>query len=164
MQEKQIFLNTRLVKQQGLNKDEEQGIINLHIRKQNLFDEMDRALLIGDKDELKRLDALVTDLEFVLQDAWRFPRDIKFHKFWERPGCSCPRMDNNDAWPTGYYVRSGGCLIHGDLVNQKVIELKRKEEVTRVRPEEEMVTITRSEYERLKKSSNDCESTREHQW
>lgn len=155
-------MNTRLVKQQRLSKEDEQRIINLHIRKQDLFKEMERATLIGDKDELKTLDTLVTDLEFVLQDAWRFPRDIKFHKFWERPGCSCPKMDNEDAWPTGYYVRIGDCLIHGDYVNQRVIELKRKEEVTRVKPEEEMVTITRSEYERLKKSSNDCKSTGEH--
>ncbi len=162
MQANVIYLNQRLVRQQKLSKDEEQGIINLHLRKNNLLEEMSAASERGDKVKLKELDGLVTDLEFVLQDAWHFPRDINFHKFWERPGCSCAKMDNDDAWPTGYYSRSGGCLIHGDEVNQRVMEFHKKEETTRVQPEEEMVTITRSEYERLKKGSNDFISTGEH--
>jgi len=51
--------------------------------------------------------------QFNLQEAWGFPKDSKFHRFWDIPACECPRMDNSDNYPYGHYVTSGGCNIHG---------------------------------------------------
>ena len=62
---------------------------------------------------LKALDEECTDVEFKLQDAWDFPRDTKFHKFWLRPRCSCPELDNDDRYPTGHYVVVQSCILHG---------------------------------------------------
>ena len=52
------------------------------------------------------------EVQFKLQDAWGFDRDARMHRFWEVPGCKCPKMDNNDSYPSGRYIVSGNCLIH----------------------------------------------------
>lgn len=57
--------------------------------------------------------------EFLLQELWGFPKDSKYHKFWEMSGCTCPKMDNDDAYPTGYYTRDGSCPLHGEHTWQK---------------------------------------------
>ena len=55
-----------------------------------------------------------TENEFKLQDAWGFPRNSKFHKSWYIPACSCPKMDNDDMYPTGLMVMSADCKIHAN--------------------------------------------------
>jgi hypothetical protein len=57
-----------------------------------------------------------TDLEFKIQEAWGFTKDSKFHRFWEMPHCSCPKLDNADSWPTGIYTYNLDCKIHGCFV------------------------------------------------
>jgi len=52
-------------------------------------------------------------LQFELQKAWGFPRNAKFHRFWDMKGCTCPKMDNNDRYPSGIYITAGDCPIHG---------------------------------------------------
>lgn len=49
----------------------------------------------------------------LLQILWNFPQDDNYIRDWDFPACSCPKMDNDDAYPTGHYVRSQTCLIHG---------------------------------------------------
>lgn len=66
-----------------------------------------------DWKELQSLAADITECEFHLQDLWKFERDEKFHRFWELPKCQCPRMDNEDSYPIGYYVTNMNCPIHG---------------------------------------------------
>ena len=51
--------------------------------------------------------------EFDLQDLWGFTPDPNYHMFWTMEGCTCPKMDNRDAWGTPYHVYSGSCPIHG---------------------------------------------------
>lgn len=51
--------------------------------------------------------------EFELQKLWGFPEDQQYHKFWKMQGCTCPKMDNEDAYPTGFYVNNGSCPLHG---------------------------------------------------
>ena len=64
-------------------------------------------------DEVRRLRDSWTDNQFKLQEAWGFLKDKKFHKFWEVPGCTCPKMDNSDRYPTGSYYYNVDCPIHG---------------------------------------------------
>jgi len=56
---------------------------------------------------------IIRQIDFLLQDAWGFSRDERYHQFWELPGCLCPKIDNEDRWPTGYYVINQECPIHG---------------------------------------------------
>lgn len=62
---------------------------------------------------LMMFDALYTQLEFELQEAWGFPQDINCHRFWWRPKCTCPKTDNDDNYPHGRYVINRGCVLHG---------------------------------------------------
>lgn len=63
--------------------------------------------------ELKDLVKDVEQCEFELQKLWKFTVDAKFHRWWEYPKCSCPKIDNNDNYPTGYYIIDLSCLLHG---------------------------------------------------
>lgn len=67
----------------------------------------------NDPVELKELAKDITECEFELQRLWGFPEDIKFHKFWETNCCICPKLDNQDAYPFGYYVINHECQLHG---------------------------------------------------
>ena len=53
------------------------------------------------------------EVEFHLQELWGFPRDARFHKFWDYPKCTCPKVDNEDNYPTGFYIIDKECPLHG---------------------------------------------------
>lgn len=55
----------------------------------------------------------LTEIEFKLQQLWGFKRDGRFHKWWNTPMCTCPKMDNEDSYPSGNYVVTKDCLLHG---------------------------------------------------
>ena len=104
------ILNPRLVAQQNLSAEEVAKIEELHQVKYSLLQRMKRS---KKPDTLRKLAADVTAVEFELQDAWHFPRDMNFHRFWELPHCSCPKMDNRERWGSGYAIHSQDCPIHG---------------------------------------------------
>ena len=54
------------------------------------------------------------NLELALQELWGFEYDPNYIKTWNYPHCTCPKMDNEDAYPTGHYLYSVGCPIHGE--------------------------------------------------
>jgi len=66
-----------------------------------------------DPKKLKELARQLTNLENEIQELFNFEPNVKFHRFWESPKCSCAKMDNQDRWPTGSYVISGDCPLHG---------------------------------------------------
>lgn len=66
-----------------------------------------------DAKELKELGKDLTECEFYLQELWKFEKDTRFHRFWEYPKCTCPKMDNNDSWGSGYNVVTKSCPLHG---------------------------------------------------
>ena len=107
-----IRLNERLILQQNLSESEVAEILRLHEYKLTIRAKM-RALP-SDNPKIKAYAKDLEQIEFLLQDAWKFPRDVKFHRFWEAPHCTCPKMDNYDAWPSGHYVRNFGCPVHGE--------------------------------------------------
>jgi hypothetical protein len=108
-----VFLNYEMLKRQKCTSDEIRLILSLAKDKRKLYKEMYTAALQNDSRKLKLLAKKVTQIEYTLQLLWHFKRDKKFHRFWEMPGCKCPKMDNAEAWPTGYYTISGNCPIHG---------------------------------------------------
>ena len=51
--------------------------------------------------------------EFAIQDLWGFEKNSANHKDWYKfPYCTCPKLDNNDAFPYRQYVKAS-CPIHG---------------------------------------------------
>lgn len=68
----------------------------------------------NDPCEIRDLAKNLTECEFEIQELWGFPRDIKYHRFWQAKKCTCAQMDNEEAWPSGYYSIDLNCLLHGD--------------------------------------------------
>lgn len=55
----------------------------------------------------------LTDLEYNMQILYGEQEDIDFHRFWDTPKCTCPKIDNVERYPTGYYLFDKNCPIHG---------------------------------------------------
>ena len=53
------------------------------------------------------------ELDFSIQEAFGFPQNKDFHRFWEYPGCSCPYIDNFDTWGTSSHYYNENCPVHG---------------------------------------------------
>lgn len=93
--------------------------------KQNAWDNLDilkslhleiyslRQQMMEKTIDLVEGDKKWTQLEFLLQRTWGFTENASYHKFWDRPGCTCPRMDNEDMYPSSTYFINGNCLLHG---------------------------------------------------
>jgi hypothetical protein len=112
---KLLSLNNRMISERGLTVDDIKQLIKLHTEKEWLYEKM-RGLNPDNSEDLDILlssASVCTVIEFMLQDVWKFERDIRFHKFWETPHCACPKLDNMDAWGTGYYIIENRCPIHG---------------------------------------------------
>jgi len=106
--EEVMLLNKQLLDQQNAWENLEL-IKKLHNIRLNVED------LLGDTSgaNKKLLLNTWTTVQFALQRAWGFPEDKNYHRFWDIPSCDCPEMDNDDRYPTGYYVVSGKCDLHG---------------------------------------------------
>jgi len=111
MHDEGIRLNEQLILQQNLSELEVEQILRLHEYRLTIRAKM-RALP-SDNPKIKAYAKDLEQIEFLLQDAWKFPRDANFHRFWEVPHCTCPKMDNADAWPSGNYVKTLDCPVHG---------------------------------------------------
>lgn len=110
---KSWYINPRLVAKQGLTEVEVDAIKALQVKRAVITDAMAAAILTGDPVRLAELKLAWTENEFELQDAWKFPRNENFHRFWDIPCCECPRMDNDERWPVGYYIYNAHCPVHG---------------------------------------------------
>lgn len=105
--------NLDLLKQQGKmhNKQEIQNLYNAQFSIYRVMEHTDSV------DILTELDRALDKIECALQELWGFPKDYNMHKFWYRPKCSCPRMDNEGRYGMGVgKIISGGCILHSSKV------------------------------------------------
>lgn len=111
-------LNPYHVEKQDLSKGDVAKIIMLHNEKDMLFSEME--LLDSDDPSLRSYAKKIEDLEFRMQDAWKWDRDATKHTHWfQAPHCTCPSMDNWDEQVYGVGGRrwiTGGCPLHSPIV------------------------------------------------
>lgn len=102
------MINHRHPQYATLNQTQIQAINLLHVARE--------AMLTAANNDVESAKAIYPSwmaLEAVLQRLWGFPEDVNWVKFWYYPYCTCPTIDNNDAYPHGYYSYSGSCPIHG---------------------------------------------------
>ncbi len=104
-----LILNKALLDQQKCWENLEH-LKAVHKERLKLEDKMKRVKRIK---TLRKYDEKYTELEFELQELWGFPRNANYHRFWNRPQCECPKLDNEDAYLSGYYVVNGHCKLHG---------------------------------------------------
>lgn len=114
-------LNPFLIKKQKLSIADIKEIIRLSKEKYILFEMMKKCLLghwLDKKKAIKYLKILakkVTQVEYALQQTWKFKKNRKFHRFWELPHCSCPKMDNQERWGSAYHIINQSCILHGRI-------------------------------------------------
>ncbi len=108
---KYVFLNPHLIREKKLTWLKVKAILNLHEEKHIVLNLMKDCS--HNKRMLRRLAKSITEIEYRLQSAWGFKKDKRYHRFWTLPNCMCPLMDNEDMYPTGYYVINQNCPIHG---------------------------------------------------
>ena len=106
------FLNSDLIKQQGITEEGIKRLLDLHKLKSIVFDCMRDT---DDVDELHYLADCVEHVEYALQEAWGFPLDRNFHRWWDVPKCSCPELDNRGRYGTEYRIIDCKCPVHGSL-------------------------------------------------
>lgn len=70
------------------------------------------------KENRKELTDQWTNNQYKLQELWGFEKNIKMHKFWNVPNCTCPKLDNEDIYPSEKYWTNANCPVHNweDLI------------------------------------------------
>jgi hypothetical protein len=116
-----IVFSKELADELGVPKPNQIAINEIHDTRRDIFNSVEKMMKTGYKKEahptiFKELYDEWMELERDLQLLWGFGLDDNKIKFWNFPACSCPAMDNNNAYPYGYYAMSGGCMIHGSAV------------------------------------------------
>lgn len=111
---KNSYLNLFLLDKQKVTDEQ---VVTIAKTYREMISLVKRARSINLEKHLKRIRKLAAqhrEAEFRLQEAWNFKRDERFHKYWYTfPHCSCPKMDNQDAFGTDRYIINGSCPIHG---------------------------------------------------
>lgn len=104
------MINKELAKARGLSEETINKIQSI----QDLQDKcLEESKELTDKYEIIWSFQTWIGLSRHLQDLWGFERNEDYIRFWEHPHCSCPCIDNEDNYPTGYYYKSNKCIIHG---------------------------------------------------
>ncbi len=117
------MINEALADKQGLSEQERNEINTLHSKRSNIIKQISNTK-ISNKKTIQRLLKRWSEIEFELQEAWKFEKDANFHRFWELPHCKCPKMDNDDNYPHGYYVIVENCPLHGEIVSIEKNKIK----------------------------------------
>lgn len=108
------MINLELAQKQNLSEDEVFKIEQLHYSRRLLHDAITQALSAGNKAVARAIAKALPEIELELQKLWKFEQNINYYKFWHVSGCQCPKWDNDDAFPSGYYVRNLSCPVHGE--------------------------------------------------
>jgi hypothetical protein len=107
------YISPLLAKQQNLSDENLEILKELHVKRLGLFERITEAVK-SFPEIVPNLMIEYTAGEFEMQDVWRFPQDENFHRFWDIPACTCPRMDNDDLVGSSHSVIDGACPLHGD--------------------------------------------------
>lgn len=65
----------------------------------------------SDKD-LKKYYKKLTDNEYSMQMLYGEDENIKYHRFWDTPKCTCPKIDNLELYPSDKPIFDKDCPIH----------------------------------------------------
>jgi hypothetical protein len=106
--------NPRLADKQGLDETTREVIDKLHIFQEFITESASETNADGEPTyDVQALYKMWYETNVLLQKLWKFDLDEKYIKFWEFPRCTCPKMDNDDNYPSGYYVTVQNCIYHG---------------------------------------------------
>jgi len=116
----EIYLNDELIKEKDLPGRTIGKIGSLHLQIKHKLNYLHENVDEIKDDEKETIAGWIEELEFQLQECWQFPKDISYHYYWkELPGCTCPRLDNDDLRGTGMRIYDGRCPYHKHLIKEK---------------------------------------------
>jgi hypothetical protein len=113
------MINKKLAEKQQLDDCTIQVIEQLHKDRDALLNIAVSAVNDKGNQRLQTLYSLWLFGEHRLQKEWKFKEDDNYIKFWNFPGCSCPKIDNEDNYPYGRYVYNMDCRVHGKSKEQE---------------------------------------------
>ena len=88
-------------------------ILELHSLRHKYMHAM-RKTDVKEQGVLQTLAQYIENVEFQLQEAWGFGRNVNFHSYWYRvPHCTCPKLDNKDSFGTAIRHINENCPVHG---------------------------------------------------
>lgn len=102
-------INARLIESKRIGDYTLKEIISIHEHKLIIHEDIEKET---DLTMLPHYAKMLTHYERKLQVLWGFPVDEKFHRFWNTPRCTCPKLDNEDRYPHRYYIRNLECPLH----------------------------------------------------
>lgn len=105
-----VTLSEDLLKKQAIDMEGAAEILGLHARKLALYAGME----VAEDFSLSAYGRELRNVEYDLQRAWGFPQTAKYHRFWEAPRCTCPKMDNEEHYGTAYAIIDKACPVHGE--------------------------------------------------
>ncbi len=105
-----VRLNHRLIVQKELTDTEVEAILALHKRRIDIEDLMMASHDVG---ELGILNDQWLEVQYQLQEAWKFEFNPDFVRWFDVPRCSCAKLDNAEALGTPYHIYNQECPIHG---------------------------------------------------
>ena len=99
-----------------VDKDRISNNKNLEKLKTCLLEKLKIHDIIENTDEnLDQYYKKLTDIEYNLQLLYGEDEDISFHKFWETPKCTCPKIDNLEIYPSDKPFFDKNCPIHKNI-------------------------------------------------
>lgn len=105
-------VNLKLAKERNISEENIKEIEKLHLIRKALHEAMEN----DEEKYLPYYDDELDKIEMELQKLWGFPENSNYIKFWERPRCECPQLDNEDNYPSGYYIVNENCPLHGGKI------------------------------------------------
>lgn len=109
-------INLELAKKQGLKRTQILNIQTLQHERDNVEQEMHNLGISKEtKKDYKNLLLRWFDINYVLQDIWRFELNVDKHQTWLLPNCKCPKLDNSDFGE--HYYSTKGCP-NCELINE----------------------------------------------
>ena len=109
-----MTVNFYLAKKQNLSDERVKMIESVHEVRNDVFALMKKLDPEKDKNTLNKLDKMCNKIEFHLQNLWGFEKNGYYHRFWDRPHCTCPKMDNNERVGTKWTIIAENCPLHGN--------------------------------------------------
>jgi hypothetical protein len=107
------WINPQMAKRQKLSDEGLENLKAMHCERLKLYARISFFIGAEETDYIPSLMKEYTALEYKMQECWGFPKDAGYHRFWDIPACTCPRMDNEDRLGTKYSIFSQECPLHG---------------------------------------------------
>ena len=111
-----VNFNKELLAKQGVTREQRQELEHIYALLENTINV---AKILQEDEDLTYVTGSVIsntirDIEFALQKQWNFPQNENFHSYQNKlPGCTCPKMDNQERWGTEYGIITKDCPYHG---------------------------------------------------